>query len=170
MSTKQKATIGAGILLSAVLFGWIFTAPYLSNQGLGRTPGFIIGGTLTPPLEDFSVLEGAVQGPLIMKQAGFPPFSFYLSWVAEEDGIITATRPDGGYWEQRIYDRGGDGWLRIGDQTFAMEAFAITNEQERLRMMGKWAAKSGRTLDEALYEGSELLRDWKVFFWRPREL
>ena len=167
MSKMQLTGVSIGVLLFVVLFGWIFSAPYLSNQGLGRTPGFIIGGTLTEPLDDFSVLEGAVQGPLIMKQAGFPPFSFYLSWVAEEDGIITATRPDGGYWEQRVYDRGGDGWLRIGDQTFAMEA-SLVEGAEGLRMMERWASKSGRSLDEALYEGSEPLREWKVFFWRPR--
>ena len=30
-------------------------------------------------------------------------------------------------------------------------------------MMQQWAEKSGRTLDEALYEGSEPLREWEVF-------
>ncbi len=166
-SRAQTVSIIIGVLLAIGLFSWALTAPYLSNQGLGRTPGIIIGGTLTEPLEDFSVLEGAVQGPLMMKQAGFPPFTNYLSWVAEPDGIITATRPDDGYWERRVYERGGDGWLRIGDQTFAMEAFPITGD-ERIAMMEKWAAKSGRTLDEPLYSGSEPLREWKVFFWRPR--
>jgi hypothetical protein len=161
------AGIAAGIVLMAGMFGWIFTAPYLSNQGLGRTPGLIIGGTLTPALDDFTVLNGTVQGPMLMKQSGFPPFVNNLSWVGTPDGVISATRPDGGLWAQRVRDRGGDGWLRIGDSTFAMEAIEILDER-RLPMMAQWAAKAGRSLDEALYEGSEPLREWEVFFWVPR--
>ncbi len=166
MSKGKIAGIAAGVVLIAGVLGWMFTAPYLSNQGLGRTPGIIIGGTLTPALDDFSTLND-YRGPLLMKQSGFPPFVVHLSFVGTEDGIITATRPDGGYWAQRVRDRGGDGYLRIGDQTFAMEAFEILDEN-RIPMMAQWAARSGRSLDEPLYEGSEPLREWEVFFWRPR--
>ena len=81
--------------------------------------------------------------------------------------MITATRPDGGYWAQRVRDRGGDGWLRIGDATYAMEAVEILGD-DRIAMMEQWAAKAGRTIDEALYPGSEVLRDWEVFFWKSR--
>ena len=90
----------------------------------------------------------------------------YLSWVALEDGIITATRPDGGYWGERVKAGGNKAWLRLGDNTYKMQAEQITGAQH-LDMMGQWAAKSGRTLDEALYEGSEPLREWEVFFGRP---
>ncbi len=38
---------------------------------------------------------------------------------------------------------------------------------ERLALMEQWAAKAGGSIDEPLYEGAELLRDWKVFFWTP---
>ena len=104
---------------------------------------------------------------MLMKQSGFPPFVNYLSWVGTPDGVISATRPDNGYWARRVRERGGDGWLRIGDATYAMEATEIMGE-ERIAMMSQWAGKSGRTLDDPLYEGSEPLRDWKVFFWTPR--
>ncbi len=164
MSKFVKAA--AGIVVIAVL-GWISTAPYLSNEGLGRIPGVIIGGTATEAPEDFRPLNGAVQGPLLMKQAGFPPFVNYLMWVGAEGGVITATRPDGGLWAQRVRDRGGDGWLRIGDATYEMEAIEKFGD-ERLAMMALWAEKAGRNLDEPLYEGSEPLRDWEVFFWVPR--
>ena len=87
--------------------------------------------------------------------------------MGTEDGVITATRPDDGYWARRIRERGGDGWLRIGDSTYEMEAKEILGA-ERLEMMQQWAEKSGRTLDEALYEGSEPLREWEVFFWEPK--
>ncbi len=167
MSKPKLAGTVIGALLLAVILGWMFTAPYLSNQGLGRMPGVIIGGTLTPPLDDFSTLNGVVRTPVMMKPTGFPPFVNYLSWVALEDGIITATRPDGGLWAKRARERGGAGWLRLGDATFAMQSEEIFGDR-RLEMMELWAAKAGRTLDEPLYEGSEPLREWEVFFWTPR--
>ncbi len=167
MSNVQKISIGVGALIILVLLGWISTAPYLSNQGLGRTPGLIIGGELTAAPDDFQV-HNDYQGPVKFKQEGFPPFVIYLSWVATEDGIITATRPDGGYWAARIRDEGRNkGWLRLGDSTYAMEATEIMGA-ERLEMMGQWAAKSGRSLDEPLYPGSEPLREWEVFYWTPQ--
>lgn len=169
MSKPKIAGIVVGVVLVAGILGWMFTAPYLSNQGLGRTPGVIIGGTLTPPLDDFSPLNDTVRGPLMFKISGFPPFVNYLSWVGMPDGIITATRPDNGYWERRVLGGDDEGWLRIGDATYAMKANPVLDEEERLAMMRLWAAKSGgRTLDEPAYPGSEPLRDWKVFFWTPR--
>ena len=159
--------VSLGLVLIVGLFAWVLTAPYLSNQGLGRTPGLIIGGTLTEAPDDFAPLNESVQGPLYMKQAGFPPLVVYLSWVGTEDGVITATRPDDGYWARRIRERGGDGWLRIGEATYSMEATEIVGDQ-RLAMMEQWASKSGRSLDEPLYAGSEPLREWEVFFWEPK--
>lgn len=166
MRKDRIAAFGVGITLLAAIVGWVSTAPYLSNQGLGRIPGVIIGGTMSEPLSDFSTLNGT-RGPLMMKQAGFPPLVIYLVWVGTPEGVITATRPDGGYWAQRVRERGGDGLLRVGNQTFEMTAHEIVGE-ERLAMMEQWAAKTGRTLSEPVYEGSEPLRDWEVFFWTPR--
>ena len=165
MSKLKIAGVAAGLLLLVVVVGWASTAPYLSNQGLGRTPGIFIGGTLTPPLEDFSPLNDSVQGPMMFKLAGFPPFVNYLSWVGMPDGVITATRPDNGYWERRVNANGGDGLLRIGNQTFEMTATEIFGD-ERIEMMRLWAG--GRSLDQPAYPGSEPLRDWKVFFWTAR--
>ena len=156
-----------GMVIVAGILGWVVTAPYLGNTGLARTPGIILGGTITDAPSDFSPLNESVRGPMLMKQSGFPPFVNYLSWVGTPDGVISATRPDNGYWARRVRERGGDGWLRIGDATYAMEATEIMGE-ERIAMMSQWAGKSGRTLDDPLYEGSEPLRDWKVFFWTPR--
>ena len=156
-----------GMVILAGILSWVVTAPYLGNTGLARTPGIILGGTITDAPSDFSPLNESVRGPMLMKQSGFPPFVNYLSWVGTPDGVISATRPDNGYWARRVRERGGDGWLRIGDATYAMEATEIMGE-ERIAMMSQWAGKSGRTLDDPLYEGSEPLRDWKVFFWAPR--
>lgn len=167
MSKPKIAGIVAGVVLLVGVLSWMFTAPYLSNQGIGRVPGVILGGTTTPTLDDFTPLNGSVRGPLLMKQSGFPPFVNYLSWVGTPEGIITATRPDGGLWAQRVRDRGGDGWLRIGDSTYTMEAVEMFGD-DRLAMMEQWAGKVGRSLDEPLYPGSEPLNEWEVFFWIPR--
>ena len=163
MTNRKIAGIAILGVLAAALLGWVFTAPYLSNQGLGRTPGIIIGGSLSPAPDDFTPLND-VPGPLLMKQSGFPPLVVYLSFAGTEDGVITATRPDGGYWAQRVRDRGGDGWLRIGDETYAMTATEIVGDA-RLPMLEQWGAKAGRSIDEPVYQGAELLRDWEVFFW-----
>lgn len=166
MSKPKIAGIAAGVVLLVGVLSWMFTAPYLGNTGLSRTPGVLIGGTITPPLDDFTPLNDSVRGPMKFKIKGFPPFVNYLSWVGTPDGIITATRPDNGYWARRV--RGGDteGLLRLGDSTFEMTATEIHGD-ERIAMMRQWAARSGRTLDDPLYEGSEPLREWKVFFWTP---
>lgn len=166
MSKIRIAGIVTGVVFLGAVLIWAFTAPYLSNQGLGRLPGIYIGGTPTPAPESFVPLNDTVQGPVMMKQAGFPPFVSYLLWVGTPDGVITATRPDGGRWARRAREN-GDGWLRLGDATYTMRAMEITGP-ERLEMMELWAAEAGRSLDEPLYEGSEPLREWEVFFWVPR--
>ena len=163
--SRTEILIGAGLIVG--LLSWIFTAPYLGNTGLARMPGVIIGGTPTPALDDFTPLNASNPGPLLMKQAGFPSLVSYLSWVGAPEGIITATQPDGALWARRVRDRGGDGWLRIGDATYAMEAVEIFGD-DRIDMMGQWADMVGRTLDDPLYEGGASLRDFEVFFWKPR--
>ena len=167
MSKGRIIGITAGVVVVAGILAWMFTAPYLSNEGLARTPGIIIGGTLTEPPADFTPLNDLHSGPMMMKQAGFPPFVIYLSWVGAPGGVISATRPDNGYWARRVRERGGDGLIRIGDETYEMTATEVLGP-ERLEMMAQWAAKAGRTLDEPLYPGSEPLREWEVFFWTPR--
>ncbi len=167
MSKRKIAGTATGVVLLVGVLSWIFTAPYLGNTGLARTLGVILGGTLTAAPSDFTPLNESIRGPMLMKQSGFPPFVNYLSWVGTPDGVITATRPDGGLWAQRVRDDGGDGWLRIGDATFAMEATEILGDA-RIPMLEQWGAKAGRSIDEPVYEGEELLRDWEVFFWKPR--
>ena len=166
MGKRKAAGILAGVIIFGALLAWVSTAPYLSNQGLGRTPGIIIGGTPTEAPGDFTPLNESIRGPMFMKQSGFPPFVNYLTWVGTPEGVITATRPDGGLWAQRVRDRGGDGWLRIGEATYAMEAVEIFGD-ERIAMLEQWSAKSGMPMDTPV-GGPEPLRDWEVFFWSAR--
>ncbi len=159
------AGITTGVLLLIGVAAWVYTAPYEGNEGLQRTPGVIIGGTDTPAPNDFSTVND-VGGTLLMKQAGFPPLVIYLSYVGTPEGVITATRPDGGYWAQRVRDGHTDGWLRIGDATYAMRATEILGDA-RLPMLELWSEKIGMPMDIAA-GGPDPLRDWEVFFWTPR--
>jgi len=164
MSTKAKVGMGVALVVVA-LVTWVFTAPYPGNTGWQRTPGVRIGGTETPAPTDFTALDD-VGTTLIMKLAGFPPFVIYLSYVGTSEGVITATRPDGGYWAQRVRDNGGDGWLRIGDQTFPMRATEVLGD-DRIPMLQAYSDKTGMPMDRAV-GGPDPLREWEVFFWRPR--
>ena len=107
MDNLGIAGIAIGVVLLVGVTGWVFTAPYLGNEGLARTPGVIIGGTDTLAPTDFTAHNDA-EGPLIMKLSGFPPFVVYLSYAGTPEGVITATRPDGGYWARRVRDGTGD--------------------------------------------------------------
>ena len=166
MNGKRKiAGIAMGVVLLIGVPSWVYTAPYAGNQGLQRTPGVRIGGTDTPAPNDFSTVND-VGGTLLMKQGGFPPFVIYLSYVGTPEGVITATRPDGGYWAQRIRDGKTDGWLRIGDATYAMQAREILGDA-RVPMLEMYSAKSGMPMDIPA-GGPDPLRDWEVFLWTAR--
>jgi hypothetical protein len=161
---KIVGIVTAVVLLIGVT-AWVFTAPYAGNTGLSRTPGVIIGGTDTPAPDDFSTVND-VGGTLLMKQGGFPPFVINLSYVGTPDGVITATRPDGGYWARRVRDGKTDGWLRIGDATYAMRATEILGDA-RIPMLELWSGKTGMLMDMAV-GGPEPLREWEVFLWTAR--
>ncbi len=164
MKSKGKIALTTGAVALAILT-YVFTAPYPGNTGWQRTPGVRIGGTETPAPADFTALNDVARN-LIMKFEGFPPFVVYLSYVGTPEGVITATRPDGGYWAQRVRDGTGNGWLRIGDQRFAMRATEVLGDA-RIPMLEAYSAKTGMPMDRAV-GGPDPLRDWEVFFWRPR--
>ena len=115
-----------------------------------------------------------------MKLDGFPPFVVYLAYVGTPEGVITGTRPDGGYWPQRVREGRNEGWLRIGDETFAMQATEIIGE-DRLPMLELWrprAARSARAIAQAAgktvstrdssTEASEPQLLPEIFLWTPR--
>ena len=156
--------IATGVVLLIGATTYVYTAPYAGNQGIQRMPGVRIGGTDTPAPNDFSTVNGG--GNLLMKQSGFPPFVIYLSYVGTPEGVITATRPDGGYWAQRVRDGNTDGWLRIGDARYAMRATEILGDA-RLPMLELYSGKTGLPMDRAV-GGPDPLRDWEVFLWTPR--
>ena len=74
MNRRELSGILIGVILLAGVLGWLFTAPYLGNEGLARTPGIIIVGTPTLSPDDFTPLNESFQGPLLKKQRGFTSF------------------------------------------------------------------------------------------------
>ncbi len=164
MKGIEIAAIATGLLLIGGA-SYVYTAPYPGNTGLSRTPGVIIGGTATPAPTDFSALND-VGNNLMMKQGGFPPLVIYLSFVGTPEGVITATRPDGGYWARRVRNGKTDGLLRIGDATYEMQATEILGDA-RIPMLEQWSQRTGMPMDVAV-GGPDPLRDWEVFFWTPR--
>ena len=161
MSKLKIAGIATGGILLIGVIGWVSTAPYVGNQGLSRTPGVILGGTPTPAPSDLSTV--GERGTLLMKLVGFPPMVIYLNYAGTPEGVVTATRPDGGYWARRVREGTGDGWLRIGDATYAMRATEVLGDA-RVPMLELYG---GRPL-QMEGGGPEPLRDWEVFFWTAR--
>ena len=180
IETRRSTLLAISVFLVAGILSYIYTAPYAGNAGLSRMPGVRLGGTLTPPPEDFSSLND-VGTNLIMKLDGFPPFVVYLAFLGTPEGVITGTRPDGGYWAQRVRDGGNEGWLRIGDETFAMKATEIRGDA-KLPLIELWrprAARSRRAIAEAAGEslpeaqvdgnkGSKAQLIPEIFLWTPR--
>jgi hypothetical protein len=179
---NKKLSIMTIALITGLFTGggsYIFTAPYAGNSGLSRMPGVRIGGTLTAAPEDFSSFND-IGTNLIMKLDGFPPFVVYLAYVGTPEGVITGTRPDGGYWPQRVREGRNEGWLRIGDETFAMQATEIHGD-DRLPMLELWrprAVRSARAIAQASgetvstrdssTEPSEPQLLPEIFLWTPR--
>ena len=110
MNSKLNIAVIAAVMVLVVgAASYVFTAPYAGNAGLSRMPGVRIGGTDTPAPRDFSSLNDLGTN-LIMKLDGFPPFVVYLAYVGTPEGVITGTRPDGGYWPQRVREGRNEGW------------------------------------------------------------
>lgn len=156
----------AGITLAAVLLAglsyYIFTAPYT------RFPGVRLGGELTPPM-DWSTINGETVAN--MKLAGFPPFVIHVWYVGETGGIITATRPDNGYWARRVRAN-PNGWLKIGDHSFALKGQEIVGDA-RIPYLEKYGAKYNMPMrydfDGEIIPGTnEPLYTWEVFYWTAR--
>ena len=153
-----------GVLVGMAFSYYAVTAPY------ERFPGVVIGGEPTPPPADWNSVND--HDVVLMKLAGFPPFVIRIVYSTDDGGIITATRPDGGYWAARV--RGGrrDGWIRLGDATYALRATEIVGD-ERIPYLESYAGKNGMSMGydfegEIIPSVNEPVHTWEVFYWTPR--
>jgi hypothetical protein len=163
--TTRKNIIGIALaaLVALGLIYYVFTAPYV------RFPGVRLGGELTAAPADWSQINGETTARL--KLAGFPPFVIHVWYVGTPEGVITATRPDNGYWGNRVRSN-PDGWLRIGDQSYAMSAQEIVGDA-RIPYLEQYGAKYNMPMrydftGEIITGTNEPLHTWEVFFWTPR--
>ncbi len=166
MSAMQRNIL---IALAVLAFGaglvYVYTAPFAYERAIGVR----IGGELTAPPDDWTTVNQPGLGYL--KLAGFPPFVIKIVFSADEGGIITATRPDGGYWAARVRER-PDGWVRIGDATYALTGREITGD-ERIPYLESYTGKNGMGMGydfegEVIPGTNEPLHTWEVFYWTPR--
>ena len=162
----NKAAIGLilGVVAVVAATTYVFTAPY------ERFPGVVIGGEPTPPPADWNSVNE--HGVVLLKLAGFPPFVIRIVYSTDEGGIITATRPDGGYWAGRVRGGRADGWIRLDDATYALTATEILGD-ERIPYLESYAAKNGMSLGydfegEIIPGTNEPVHTWEVFYWTPR--
>lgn len=164
MTSKTRAAASAvGLALVLGFIYYVFTAPYT------RFPGVRIGGQLAAAPADWSAVNG--EKVALLKLAGFPPFVIHVWYVAEGGGIITATRPDGGYWAQRVRTN-PDGWLRIGDRTYALAGKEVLGDA-RIPYLEKYGAKNNMPMrydfkGEIIPGTNEPLHTWEVFYWTAR--
>lgn len=158
-TTKAGIALGAALVIAAV--GYVFVTPY------NRTPGVRLGGTLTAPPSDWSASNTVRL--MQLKPDGFPPFVVNIWFVGTPEGVITATRPDGGYWGQRIRTN-PNASVRIGDAAYDVQAREVVAFPERKEMLAAYVSKynlqkvSGMTLDDLANPSLP----WEVFFWTPR--
>jgi len=165
---SNKLRLG-GILLGIVIIlaglVYVYTAPFL----YARVPGVRIGGELTPPPSDWNTIS--VDGVVYLKLAGIPPTVVKIFYATDENGIITATRPDNGYWARRVREN-PNGWIRFADQTYALQAQEIFGEA-RIPYLEKYAANNGMNMrydfeGEIITGANEPLHTWEVFYWTAR--
>ena len=157
----RKAGIALGAFLAIAAVVYVFVTPY------NRTPGVRLGGSLTAAPSDWSAVNGARL--MQLKPDGFPPFVVNIWFVGTPNGIITATRPDGGYWGQRIRAN-PHATVRIGDAAYQVTAREVLDYPERKEMLAAYVNKynlakvPGMTLDDL----ANPTLPWEVFFWTPR--
>ncbi len=161
MASKKKiAGLAFAALLVVAATTYVFMTPY------NRIAGVRIGGTLTPPPADFTSTFKRTIGHI--KTGGFPPFVVNVSLVPFKDGFITSTRPDAGYWSKRARIA-PDGYVRIGDATFAMTATEVTGEEKKPYLQAMFGPDLSRRLSGGVIIGeSEPVGEWQLFLWTPR--
>lgn len=160
-SVKKKIGMTAGALVVVAIITFIFMTPY------NRTPGVRLGGTATTAPADWTNISPVRE--MQLKPAGFPPFVANIWYVGTPEGVITATRPDNGYWGRRVRAN-PNATIRIGDAAYSVTAREVTQTTERNRMLQAYVSKYNPDGGPGLsYEAlSNPDMPWEVFFWTPR--
>ena len=154
-----------GIVLASAVVFYVYTAPF----NYQRLPGVRIGGQLTQHPTNWNTIN--TDGAAYMKMEGFPPMVVKVFYATDEGGIITATRPDNGYWASRVRVN-QNGWVRFDEETYALQATEIFGDA-RLPMLEAYGANNGMQMrydfeGEVVVGQNEPLYTWEVFYWTTR--
>lgn len=157
----RKAGLALGALLAIGAVTYVFVTPY------NRTPGVRLGGTLTAAPSDWSTVNSTRL--MQLKPDGFPPFVVNIWFVGTPDGVITATRPDGGYWAQRVRAN-PNATVRIGNAAYKVKAREVVEFAQRKELLAAYVGKynlakvRGMSLDDL----ANPALPWEVFVWTPQ--
>lgn len=162
-SRARLILLATAALLVAGLTYYVFTAPY------ARFPGVRIGGEITAAPANWNTVND--HGVVSLKLGGFPPFAIKIFYSTDDDGIITATRPDNGYWAARVRAN-PQGMIRLGDATYELTATEITGDA-RIAYLESYGAKNRMSMgydfqEDIVVGANEPLHTWEVFYWTPR--
>lgn len=162
MSNKKRVAgiaIGAIAVIAGVTL--VFVLPH------NRTPGVRLGRVETPAPDDWRTVNDETL--MQLKTGGFPPFVVNIWYIGTEDGVITATRPDGGFWGNQTRAN-PNARIRIGDAAYDVTAREVLEPQERSEMLASYVDKynlhdvPGMTLADL----ADPALPWEVFFWTAR--
>ncbi len=160
-SMARRAGIALGALLAIGAVAFVFVTPY------NRTPGVRLGGALTAAPSDWSTVN--TTRLMQLKPDGFPPFVVNIWFVGTPDGVITATRPDGGYWAKRVRAN-PNATVRIGHAAYKVKAREVVEYAQRKELLAAYVGKynlakvPGMTLDDL----ADPALPWEVFVWTPQ--
>ena len=165
MSKIKITSLILGLVFASAVVFYVYTAPF----NYQRIPGVRIGGQLTQHLANWNTID--TDGVAYMKMEGFPPAVLKVFYATDEGGIITATRPDNGYWASRVREN-PNGWIRFGQETYALQATEIFGDA-RLQMLNAYGANNGIQMgynfkNELVAGQNEPLHMWEVFYWTTR--
>jgi hypothetical protein len=159
--SRRAAGIGLAAAIVVAALVYVFVTPY------NRTPGVRLGGTPTAAPADWTSVNSVRL--MQLKPDGFPPFVVNIWFVGTPEGVITATRPDGGYWGQRVRAN-PNATVRIGGSAYKVKAREVRDYPQRKAMLAAYVDKynlqkvAGMTLDDLANPSLP----WEVFFWTPQ--
>jgi len=157
----KKAAAAIGVVLVIAAGVYVFATPY------NRTPGVRLGGAQSGAPTDWRLVND--MRLMQLKPAGFPPFVVNVWFVGTRDGVITATRPDAGYWGRRVHAN-PNAAVRIADRAYEVKAREVSEMGERREMLSRYVDKYGLG-DVPGMTLADLANDtlpWEVFFWTAR--
>jgi hypothetical protein len=128
---------------------------------MGQTPGLRLGGTEAPAPTSFEFVKDHEEIQLEARGAVFPRV-VNIWGVGTSKALYVWGDPDSG-WVRRVAERPDEVRVRIGDQTFELQAGKVTDNAEKLRVVAGYQAKYGEDLD-AIFGRPSTADDFELLY------